>query len=117
MPIVTVTALPADAGTVDRLLARVVADLAAAVGCPPGDVWASYVPAAAQHVGERRAAAAGQCPVVVIRGRVRADEQVAAGLAAAARAVAAELRMPVEDVWLQWVDVQSGRAYAGGGPL
>ncbi len=117
MPIVTVTALAADESTVDRVLARVVTDMAAAVGCPVADVWASYVPAAAQHIGERRATATTQCPIVVVRGRVRDAETVLAALSAAAAAVAAELDTPAEDVWLQWIDVVSGRAHAGGGPV
>ena len=117
VPIVPVTALAADPETLDRVLARVVTDVASALGCPPDDLWASYVPAAAQHVGPRRAASGRQCPVVVIRGRARTPQLVTAGLAAAARAVAAELDVPAEDVWLQWLDVLPGQAYAGGGPL
>jgi len=117
MPIVTVTALPADEPTVDRVLSRVVVDVAAAVGCPKGDVWVSYVPASAQHIGERRATPSEQCPIVVMRGRVRDVDTVLAALSAAASAVEAELGVPAEDVWLQWIDVVSGRAYAGGGPI
>jgi len=117
MPIVTVTALPAEQPTVDRVLSRIVVEVAAAAGCSVGDVWASYIPAAAQHVGERRATASEQCPIVVMRGRVRDVDTVLAALSAAATAVEAELGVPAEDVWLQWIDVVSGRAYAGGGPL
>lgn len=117
MPIVTVTALPADEPTVDRVLARIVADVATAVGCLPGDVWASYVAAPAQHIGERRATGAEQCPIVVIRGRARDDQTILAALAAAAGAVETGLGVPAEDVWLQWIDVVSGRAFAGGGPI
>jgi hypothetical protein len=76
----------------------VVTDVAAALGCPAGDVWASYVPAAAQHVGPRPA----PFPVVTVRGRPRDDDG---------------LGVPVEDVWLQWLDVLPGRAYAGARPL
>jgi hypothetical protein len=117
VPIVTLTALPADGATVDRVLARLVTDLAAAVDCPVGDVWVSFVPAAAQHLGLRRATAGSQCPIVVVRGRARSGEKVAAALAAAAAAVGAELDVPVEDVWLQWIDVVVGRAFVGGGPI
>ena len=117
MPIVTVTALPADEPTVDRILSRLVVQVAEAVGCPVGDVWASYVPAAAQHIGERRATASEQCPIVVIRGRARDVDTVLAALSAAASAVEVEIGVPAEDVWLQWIDVVSGRAYAGGGPI
>lgn len=54
---------------------------------------------------------------VVIRGRVRGDEQVAEAVPSAARAVSPELAVPVEDVWMQWIDVPSGTAFAGGGIL
>jgi hypothetical protein len=117
MPIVTVTAIPAAAETVDRVLARLVVDVAAAVGCTVDDVWASFISAAGQHMGSRRANAADQCPIVVIRGRARNDAAIAAGLAAAAQAVGVELGVPVEDVWLQWTDVVAGRAHAGGNTL
>jgi len=117
MPIVIVTALPADVSTVDRVLARLVADVAVASGCPLGDVWASYVPATAQHVGTRRAETGRQCPIVVIRGRARSNAAISAALAAAAHAVSAELGVSEDDVWLQWVDVMPGRAHAGGKPV
>lgn len=114
MPIVVVTALPADPPTVNRLLDRLVSAVADGVACPVGDVWVSYVPATAQHIGQRSANAADQHPIVVIRGRARGDEQVAAGMRAAAVAVSTELGVPVEDVWVQWIDVVTGRAFAGG---
>jgi len=78
-------------------------------------VWCSFVPASGQGVGARAATPEAQCPIVVIRGRVRADDRVAAGMAAEARVVAAELKVPFEDVWVQWLDVLPGRAFAGGG--
>ena len=111
------TALGADSDVVERLLVRLAAGVAEAVSCPVGDVWCSFVPASAQRIGERAAAPEAQCPIVVIRGRVRADERAAAGMAAAARVVAAELKVPFEDVWVQWLEVLPGRAFAGGGVI
>jgi hypothetical protein len=96
------------------LLARVVNAVAEGVCCPADDVWASFVAATAQHVGRRPVGPATQCPIVVIRGRIRDAEQVAGGLAAAARVVGAQLAVPVEDVWVQWVDVVPGNVFAGG---
>ena len=105
------TALSADQDVVGRLLVRLAEGVAEGVDCPVGDVWCSFVPASAQCIGERLGS---PCPIVVIRGRARAGERVVAGMAAAARVVAAELRVPVEDVWVQWLDVLPGRAFAGG---
>jgi hypothetical protein len=110
-----VTALNADRDVVQHLLVRLAEAVAEAVSCPVGDVWCSFVPASAQRIGVRATMPQSQCPVVVIRGRVRADERVAAGMEAAARVVAAELKVPFEDVWVQWLDVLPGRAFAGGG--
>jgi hypothetical protein len=44
----------------------------------------------------------------------RTDETVAAGLRAAAEAVSAALSLPLEDVWVHWVDCPPGRIFAGG---
>ena len=112
-----VTALPVDGLDVDRLLEQVVSAVAEGVRCPVEDVWASFVAATAQHVGRRHAEPTGQCPIVVIRARGRSTEQVAGGLAVAAAAVGMELAVPVEDVWVQWVDVVSGSVFAGGDVL
>jgi hypothetical protein len=114
VPVVTVTALGADREVVERLLLRLAEGVAGGVSCPVGDVWCSYVPASAQYIGARVATSRAQCPIVVIRGRVRDAERVAAGMAAAARVVAAELKVPFEDVWVQWLDVLPGKAFAGG---
>jgi hypothetical protein len=117
MPIVMVTALPADPPVVERLLVGLAEQVAEAVSCQVGDVWCSFVPAAAQGIGDRVARSDRQCPVVVIRGRARDADRVAAGMAAAARVTSAELGVPFEDVWIQWVDVEPGRAFAGGGVI
>jgi hypothetical protein len=114
MPIVVITALPADPPVVERLLVRLAEQIAEAVACPVGDVWCSFVPAVAQGIGARIVGPDGQCPIVVIRGRARDDALVAAGMAAAARVTNAELGTPVEDVWIQWINVEPGRAFAGG---
>ena len=115
MPIVVVTALAADSPVVDRLLVRLAEQVAEAISCEVGDVWSSFVPASAQRIGARVAAPGEQCPIVVVRGRARGADRVAAGMAAAARVTGEELGVPMEDVWVQWVDVEPGRAFAGGG--
>jgi hypothetical protein len=49
MPIVIITALPADGLDVDRLLERVVSAVAEGLQCPVDGVWASFVGASAQR--------------------------------------------------------------------
>jgi hypothetical protein len=117
MPIVTITALAAESHVVEEVLARVVGDVSAALACPAQDVWASFVPATAQHVGDRRVGARDQSPIVLIHGRTRAAEAVAAALTAAAHAVATGLNVALEDVWLQWLEVTPGTVFAGGAVL
>jgi hypothetical protein len=114
VPIVIVTAVPATGLDVDRLLERVVSAVAEGVRCPVDDVWASFVAATAQHVGRKKA---GQCPIVTIRGRARSADQMAGGMAGAANAVSEGLTVPLEDVWVQWIDVMPGAAFAGGAVL
>jgi hypothetical protein len=115
MPIVTVTAMAPSEEMVGRLLGRLAESVAEGASCSVDDVWCSFVPAQAQSVGERVATPADQCPIVIIRGRKRSDGHVAAAMAAAAQTVGAEIGLPVEDVWVQWIDVQAGHAFAGGG--
>jgi hypothetical protein len=114
VPIVIVTAVPPAGLDVDRLLERVVIAVAEGVHCPVDDVWASFVAATAQHVGRNKA---GQCPIVIIRGRARTADQVAGGMTGAANAVSEALAAPLEDVWVQWIDVMSGAVFAGGDVL
>ena len=117
MPTVSVTALAAPDDVVAATLAAVVADLADALGCETRGVWAHFIPASAQHVGERPSTPDRQCPVVVIRGQSRSDESIGAGLGAAAQAVSHGLGVPPEDVWVHWVEVAPGRAHVGGALL
>jgi hypothetical protein len=115
MPIVTVTAMPPGQHVVERMLGRLAGGVAQGASCPVDDVWCSFVPAAAQSIGQRLATSADQCPIVVIRGRMRSEDRLAAAMAAAAQIIGQELGLPVEDVWVQWVDVEAGQAFAGGG--
>ena len=47
----------------------------------------------------------------------RPQTQIAAGLAAVARAVCESLAIPLEDVWAHWEELPPGRVFAGGGLL
>lgn len=117
MPVVTVHALPSpDPADLSRLLEQVPVRLAAALGQAPRTVWVHVVPSVAMSVGPEPRAFEGHCPQVVVRARSgRAGEVVQAGLRATAEAVADALSLPVEDVWVHWVDIKPGRVFAGGG--
>lgn len=118
MPVLTVHALaPADGEAVPRMLSELVAAVAAAMSAPVAGTWAHFLPVAAVQQGRRAMGFDGHCPVVVVRGRARDDTVVGAVLTAAATAVADGLGVPVEDVWVQWVDVGPGRVFAGGSLL
>jgi hypothetical protein len=98
----------------DQALRGLVSGIAAAMQCPVGDVWAHHVRMDEVRQGDLDVATGGWCPVVVIRGKGRSEHAVAHALAAAAAAVSGALDLPLEDVWVQWVDVLPGRAFAGG---
>ncbi len=116
MPIVDVRSLPPpDEGAVERLIALVPARLAAAIGCPVEDVWVYFSMVDAARIGADRRSWLGHCPVAVVRARVRSEDAVAQGLEAVAKAVAEAFALPVEDIWIHWVDLPPRRVFAGGG--
>ncbi|MFY9916554.1 MAG: hypothetical protein WAK18_17910 [Nocardioidaceae bacterium] len=117
MPVVTLQCLPppdADSDAVERALRGIVSAVASALRSDPGSTWAHWVPMADVFQGLERMGFRGHCPVVTIRGRARDDDSVAAVLAGVAAAVSAALKLPLEDVWVQWLEVEPGRAFAGG---
>jgi hypothetical protein len=105
---------PDDPAALDRALHALVAGIAEAAGGAPAGTWAHWVPMARVVQGPTVAGFQGHCPVVTIRGRARDPEAVRAAVRAAAVATSAALGLPLEDVWVQWVDVEPGRAFAGG---
>lgn len=119
MPVVIVRSLrPSEAMRIDRMLAAVVEGVSDALACSPGDVWVYWVEVGAVRLGQTAVAYAGHCPVVSIRARRgRSEEEIAAGLAAAARAVSGAMGVPIEDVWVHWEELDPGRVFAGGGVL
>lgn len=116
MPVVSVESLrPSAPDAIDRLLAELPAALAVALECAPGDVWVTWAPVEAATSGGERRAYAGHSPVVTVRARAwRSEEQVRRGLAAVAHAVGGALGLPVEDVWVHWLELPPGRVFAGG---
>jgi hypothetical protein len=110
MPTVLLTGL-AEAAPDLPPIGRALAD---AIGVPPDSVWVYWLPAAAIALGAR----AGHVPHVLVHAREgRDDATVAAGLTAVANAVAAALRVPVEDVFAVWTDVAPSRVFTGGAVL
>lgn len=105
MPVVTVHARKPRSRA---LVADLPPALAAALGCPEGDVWVYVVDLDAVSTGPT------DIPMVIVRSRPRDPELVAAALRAVATAVADTQGTAIEDVWVQWVEVQAGRVFAGG---
>ena len=114
MPVVTLLTPLTDRLVLDMALRSLVSGISGALDCPPGDVWAHHVRMDEVRQGDSDVAASGWCPVVVVRGRARSEHAVGHALAAAASGVSQAVGVPLEDVWVQWVDVQPGRAFAGG---
>jgi hypothetical protein len=115
MPVVTLCCLAPDApGVIDSALRAIVREVAAAIGGEPSGTWAHWIPMEAVVQGEARASFDGHCPIVTVRGEARSDETVAAALRATASAVSTALQVPIEDVWVHWIGVEAGRAFAGG---
>ncbi len=117
MPVVTVESLfPPDPEAVDRLLLEVPRAIASAISCDAGDVWVYWHAVGAACSGGQLRSFADHSPVVTIRARAwRTDDQVKRGMAAAAAAVASSLGLPLEEVWVHWLELPPGRVYAGGG--
>lgn len=117
MPVITIHAPPpSDPTAVERCLAASTAALSAALQQDPRGTWAQWVDVRAMQVGTESRECRGHCPQVVIRARAgRHGGVLQAGLKATAEAVATALDVPLEDVWVHWVEMQPGRVFAGGG--
>ena len=117
MPIVTVHALPpADPARVERCLSALIEALAIALQQDQQGVWAQWVDVQTMHTGTERRSIESHCPVVIIRARAgRHGGVIQAGLRAAAEATSAALGLPLEDVWVHWEELRTGRVFAGGG--
>jgi ligand-binding SRPBCC domain-containing protein len=115
VPVVSVLALrPDDGGAIHRTLAAIVTSVSEALATPPESVWAHFVSVDAVQQGEQALDFRGHCPVVIVRGAPRDPVIVAAALTLVATAVASALDVPMEDVWVQWVDAEPGYVFAGG---
>lgn len=99
-------------GATAEVLAKVARDVAAAVGCPVGDVWCTYHQVTTT-VGTR----SERVLYVDLLARRRDGDALQQGLEAAARAAAASFHVNLEDVWAHLTVVEEGRLFAGGESL
>ncbi len=115
MPVVTVHALePPDPRSVRLCLEAVAEALAEAIGNDVGQVWVYWCAVERALIGGELREFHGHCPVITIRARQgRSQGEIAAGLQATARAAAAALDLPVDDIWIHWVELPVGRVMAG----
>jgi phenylpyruvate tautomerase PptA (4-oxalocrotonate tautomerase family) len=105
MPIITVHARKPRARA---LLADIPPAVAAVLGCEESEVWIYVIDLDAAETGRN------DVPMVIVRAKPRDPELVAAGLRAIATVVADTQGAAIEDVWVQWIDVEPGRVFAGG---
>ena len=117
MPIVLVRSLaPPEPVRIQRMLSVVATDLAVALNSDAADVWVYWQEVQEVMMGARATAFAGHCPVATVLAREGRDpDQISRSLRAVASAIAGSLGVPREDVWVHWLDIPSGRIYAGGG--
>ncbi len=111
MPVVTIQALPPEnKDQIDRLLDKVVHDLAKAIDTVPSNVWANFCPMAAVKEGDL----ADYHPIITVLANPRPEDSIRKGLNAVAGAVAAGLGFKKEKVWIHWIDLPAGRVCADG---
>jgi hypothetical protein len=116
MVIVQIHALPPpEAERTDMCLSAAIDGVAAAMKCPTSEVWAQFLPVSAMHIGNRPVRFNGHCPVVVVRTMHESPPaQVRAALTALASGIAAAMDLPVDDIWIQWQQLQPGTVFAAG---
>ena len=106
---------PPEVERIDMCLAAATEAVAAALACPPSQVWAQYIPVTAMHMGTRPQRFNGHCPVVVLRGPAKgADEQIRAAITSLATSVGAALDLSVDEVWVQWMGAEPGQLFCSG---
>jgi phenylpyruvate tautomerase PptA (4-oxalocrotonate tautomerase family) len=121
MPIVHIQAPPQDPLVdVRAVMARVCKDLAAAVGCPERQVWATWTTLPEGSYLEADVAAARQPhdthpPLVrVLAMEGRSPEMIAKMLECVAGSLAATLPMDPDNVFAVYEELHAGRVYFGG---
>ena len=107
MPVVHILG-PVPGATADTL-GKVARDVAAAVGCPVGDVWCTY-----QQVTTTVGTRSERVLYVHLVARPREGDALQEGLEAAARAASMSFHVSLEDVWAHLTVLDEGRVFAGG---
>jgi hypothetical protein len=115
MPVIHVRTTPTSGLDAASALGGIARSVAAAVPCAVDGVWCTFVPLAAQTIGDRE----GRIVYVDVWIRPREGDAPAAGraLEAACRAAATGFGVPLEDVWGTLRPVEPGRVFAGGAPV
>lgn len=121
MPVLTIMALPqADPARIEPALKAAAAAIAAAYGCPPGQVWTIWheIPCGRYLEGDDAAGVQPESthpPVGRLLGfEGRDDATIAATLTAAAAALSAALGIP-GNIFIEYAEARSGRVIAGDG--
>jgi hypothetical protein len=119
MPAIHVRALAPAGGTaqVDRALRAIATDVADAIGGEPPGTWSTFTAIDRMTIGTQVMSGEGRIVYLDMWIRSRGPEADGRALAAACRAAARELEVPVEDVWGTLRTVEAGRVFAGGGLL
>jgi hypothetical protein len=100
MPVLTVTAAALESRDANlAALRRLGAAVADALGLDPGDVYAAQVNADAAVLGDREVT---PWPVIVLHGRAREPDRMAAALTAAEQVACQIWQCASDAVWAQW---------------
>ncbi len=116
MPVVHVRGLAPDGGAeqVDRALATVARDVAAAIDGDPSGTWCTFTALERMTIGEAAAEGEGRIVFVDLWTRSRGADTDADALRAACLAAAEGLDVPPADVWGTLRLVEPGQVFAGG---
>ena len=119
MPAIHVRALSPAGGTaqIDRTLRAIATEVAGAIGGEPSGAWCTFTAIDRMTIGTQVMSGEGRIVYLDMWIRSRGPEADGRALAAACRAAARELEVPVEDVWGTLRTVEAGRVFAGGGLL
>jgi phenylpyruvate tautomerase PptA (4-oxalocrotonate tautomerase family) len=121
MPLIVIHSLPpADPSVIPSMLGEIRDAGAAALGCPPSNIWVMFsaIPPGWYVQGPERAEVpqpASHPPCVIVRAQVgRQPEERTAFVAAIAATVGAGLGVPPDNVWIHYQEMRSEDVWFGG---
>jgi hypothetical protein len=116
MPAIHVRGLAPTGGRaqVDRALAAIAVDVAAAIGGEPSGTWCTFTVVDRMSLGTRVVEGDDRIVYLDLWMRSRGEPVDGRALTAACLAVARELEVPPEDVWGTLREVAPGHVFAGG---